>query len=536
MDKLLKAKHIRFAIQLLFFILLPSVYIQAFAGIRGIFESIINFELSDNLTYNLPYLIAVIPTTMILGRFFCGWMCAFGSFLDFVNSISKKFIKKKYKIGEKTDLFLKSLKYLILITLAAFAWTMSFDVFNKISPWDSFGMIFSFDSLPDFSNIINLLPAATIIFVAIIILSAFYERFFCKYLCPLGAIFSITSLFRVGRIVKPIENCKGCTLCTKNCPVNIPLYKMDEVKSGECINCMKCVTSCPRKNAHYELSTKELNPYLISGISLAMISSSYYTSYALVGDDSYNPSSILSTLSQDNKLNCPDGTYTGTGYGFRGELTLSITVKDGLITDINTVSSNEDYKFYERAFSGVTDQIISSQSADVDAVSGATYSSNGIMEAVNDAISNASISVEITTESTTDSTEKVTLKESSTTEKTTTEATTTEKATTEATTEAATTTEASDNPMYKDGEYTGSAYGFKSNISISVTISNGKIESIETVSGHDDKKFYDRAFSKISAAVVSSQDADVDAVSGATYSSNGIIDAVKEALSQASNN
>ena len=84
-----------------------------------------------------------------------------------------------------------------------------------------------------------------------------------------------------------------------------------------------------------------------------------------------------------------DGTYQGSGYGFRGTTTVTVVVSGGKITTITVNSYRDDKQYFDRAYSTVTKEIISSQSTDVDAVSGATYSSNGIMKAVANALSKA---------------------------------------------------------------------------------------------------------------------------------------------------
>ena len=79
--------------------------------------------------------------------------------------------------------------------------------------------------------------------------SVLIERFFCRYLCPLGAIFALVSRFRRFRIKKPREKCGECRLCTWKCSMGIPLNRCDVIASGECIDCFACVDVCPRHNA-----------------------------------------------------------------------------------------------------------------------------------------------------------------------------------------------------------------------------------------------------------------------------------------------
>lgn len=87
-----------------------------------------------------------------------------------------------------------------------------------------------------------------------------------------------------------------------------------------------------------------------------------------------------------------DGTYEGSGTGYRGTVTVSVIVKDGAVTKITALSYRDDSQYFSRALSGITGQIIKDQDLSADAVTGATYSSNGIISAVENALKNAVIS------------------------------------------------------------------------------------------------------------------------------------------------
>ena len=199
------------------------------------------------------------------------------------------------------------------------------------------------------------------------------------------------------------------------------------------------------------------------------------------------------------------------------------TISNGKITDITVYSSNETESFFNKAWNTIKNAIISKQSTDVNTVSGATRSSEGIIEAVNNALTQAEeaqkVETTIASETTTTSVGTTTTKTTSTTTKTTTTATTTASSSTSTT--------------YKDGTYTGTGTGYKPYTKVTVTISNGKISSITLVSTNDTDKFFTKAWSTIKNAIISKQSTTVSTVSGATRSSEGIIEAVNDALSQA---
>ena len=94
--------------------------------------------------------------------------------------------------------------------------------------------------------------------------------------------------------------------------------------------------------------------------------------------NSVNENTITNTLK--------DGTFTGNGEGFRGNIEVEVLVKDGKIIEINIINSSDDKAFLNKASKGIIEKIINEQNTDVDVVSGATYSSNGIINAVKDAL------------------------------------------------------------------------------------------------------------------------------------------------------
>lgn len=426
----------RLILQIILFIFLPTLYIESLNGVKQIYLAILHQNFSTNLLPQLVAVLLTIPATIFLGRFFCGWMCAFGSFTDFIYLIFSKLFKrrKKIRINEKADKWMKGIKYVILIILIVAVWSFNVTIFSTVSPWDAFGMLATIGKAPDFSYVIANLTAGFVILVAILAASAFIERFFCRYLCPMGAIFAIASKLRIAKIKKTTDKCGTCRICTNNCAMGIPLYKTDKVNSGECINCMKCVGVCPRGNVSFAVAQGDVRPLIAGTATVAVMTGLYYVGNLATsvpnlstapaasqsslssassetsskksvdifappsGTSSANAaSSSQSAASQASKAassttsgKYKDGTYQGSGTGFRGGTTsVSVIVSGGKITAINVDSYGDDRPFFERAYSGVAQAIVSSQSANVDAVSGATYSSNGIMQAVENALSKA---------------------------------------------------------------------------------------------------------------------------------------------------
>ena len=204
-----------------------------------------------------------------------------------------------------------------------------------------------------------------------------------------------------------------------------------------------------------------------------------------------------------------DGTYYGTGTGFAGKIKVAVTVKDKQITAIEIVENEaDDDTFFSRA-KGVIDKIISGQTLEVDVVSGATYSSNGIISAVKNALTGAA--------------------DSGTPASTSAGASGGSSSPAGGSSSISTVQDAS---AYADGTYYGTGTGFSGALTVEVVISGGKISSIQ-IKDTSDGDSYIQSASGLISNIIATQSTNVDTVSGATYSSVGIIEAVRNALSQA---
>ena len=204
-------------------------------------------------------------------------------------------------------------------------------------------------------------------------------------------------------------------------------------------------------------------------------------------------------------IDVKDGTYKGSANGYGGKVTVNVTVSKKTMTAIDVVSApGETDSFFQRA-KGVIDEMLTAQSTDVDVVSGATYSSNGIIGAVKNAL--------FGTESN--------------------NATAAAANAGNAAGSAPSVSKVSESGTWKDGTYTGSGKGFGGTISVKVTVKDGKISAIDVTSASGETASYFSKAKGIIPKMISGQTTNVDVASGATYSSNGIITAVRNALSKA---
>ena len=200
-----KVRLIRAAVQLAFFIVAPALFSTAFAGIKSIFQAIASYQ---PVTWNsfLDVTGALLLLTILFGRHFCGYACAFGSLGDAMYEVTlfvrRKVFHKKKRHGypEKIVRILQKVKYILLT------------------------------------------------FILILIGMCTQERFFCQFLCPMGAIFAMMPILPSALFKRNREKCPAkCGACKKRCPAHLDIDG-DTPLSGECICCHACETTCPRQN------------------------------------------------------------------------------------------------------------------------------------------------------------------------------------------------------------------------------------------------------------------------------------------------
>lgn len=193
---------------------------------------------------NFILLGGAILLVIVVGRYFCGWICAIGTLQELAQKLGDrfKFIRKlEITVPEKIDKPLRYLKYVVLVWSLWATWQTGLLVIRPYDPFAAYGHIYG-------GNLTELWSEFAIgisILLVSVIGSIFIDRLFCKYLCPLGAFLGLFNKISLFRIKRDESACLNCKLCSRKCPVNIPIDTIKEVKSAECIGCLTCITTCP---------------------------------------------------------------------------------------------------------------------------------------------------------------------------------------------------------------------------------------------------------------------------------------------------
>lgn len=488
-----KINWIKVVIQILSFALIPGLFEGEFAAVGNIVSCIYKGNISwESVKYSVWMLLATVPATVLVGRFFCGFFCSFGAVQDllWLGSHRLRALFPGKRNLKKADRIFRFAKYAVLFYFIIFIWS-GVTAVKTAGPWQVFGQYVSFGHWPGLKL---LLSVGGVLLLLIFIGSLFVQRFFCRYFCPMGAIYSLISQTSFLKIDKPRKECGKCHLCTSKCTMGMDLTKKDRIAGGECISCQKCVSWCPKGNVHFR---SRYGVLIGVGVTCATIMVSQLLIAGNLAKEK-TADSVKKTAENDAGGNFQNGIYTGTGEGYRGKVTVTVKVADGKITELVLDDYADDKSYMERAKNRIFQEMISRQNTDVDAVSGATYSSNGLIEAVNKALGN--------------------------------EEGEGKKPEQEESEDKQSFIEAGRFQNLTDGIYTGSADAFRGDVEVQVTVEKQKVTDISILSYCDTEEYFFRAAPAVIDQMKAEQSLNVDAVSGATYSSNGVIHAVANAL------
>jgi polyferredoxin len=189
-------------------------------------------------------------STIFIGRKFCGYICPFGTLQEYLFQLRKK----KYRLTKRIPFFyeykFRRIKYLILTATAILTISGLSYTYMKFCP------VMIISGLP------KLMIPGIVTLIMIIGMGLLTERFWCRFLCPMAALMNLFQYmgklfgFRRLMIYRNLETCIDCSLCNKNCTMNIDIQCKEYTTDVNCIHCLKCMASCPKKGT---LSEKQVS-------------------------------------------------------------------------------------------------------------------------------------------------------------------------------------------------------------------------------------------------------------------------------------
>jgi len=189
-------------------------------------------------------LIGILGVSVVLKKAFCSWLCPIGTLSESLWMLGKRLFGKNLELPRWLDSSLRSLKYLLL---AFFLWSI-----GRMDVQDLEGFIYSpYNKVADIKMYLffaEISGAALITIAVLVALSVVIKNFWCRFLCPYGALLGLASLLSPLKITRTKSSCIDCELCTKACPAAIKVHLAGRVWSDECTSCMACAEVCPVKD------------------------------------------------------------------------------------------------------------------------------------------------------------------------------------------------------------------------------------------------------------------------------------------------
>ncbi len=190
-------------------------------------------------------LITFVALAFLLRKAFCSWLCPVGTISEYLWRLGRKMFGRNFRLTRWVDVPLRGLKYLLL---GFFLWAVTAMSAEAIAGFmrSDYGVIADVKML----NFFRFLGETGAIVIAILVIaSLLVQNFWCRYLCPYGALLGLTSLFSPLRIRRNPEACIDCAKCAKACPSTLAVDKLITIQSAECTGCLECVAACPAEGA-----------------------------------------------------------------------------------------------------------------------------------------------------------------------------------------------------------------------------------------------------------------------------------------------
>ncbi len=188
---------------------------------------------------NLAMFIGLVVLVVISKKSFCGWICPIGAVSEVLNRIGFKIRKRRHYVKGRLDLFLRLLRYPVLILILYFTYKIGDLIFRGYDPFYLVFSGFGHGSLGTLS---------IILMSGILVASVFIAMPFCRYFCPLGAVQDLLAWAGVTKIHRNAANCTECGLCNEVCPQLIEVSERKRINHVDCTNCLECTEACPEEN------------------------------------------------------------------------------------------------------------------------------------------------------------------------------------------------------------------------------------------------------------------------------------------------
>src|SRR3569833_284270 len=183
--------------------------------------------------------------SILLKKAFCSWLCPVGTFSEFLWRIGRRFFGRNLRLSKWFDIPLRGLKYVLLGLFVAVIGVMSAETLDGFMQ-PTYGLLVDVKMMNFFRD---MGITAAVVIALLAVLTMLVQNFWCRYLCPYGALMGLASLFSPVKIRRDAEACIDCSKCSKACPSGLAVDQLVQIRTVECTACMACVAVCPAQDA-----------------------------------------------------------------------------------------------------------------------------------------------------------------------------------------------------------------------------------------------------------------------------------------------
>ena len=190
-------------------------------------------------------LIAFLAMSWLLRKSFCSWLCPVGTVSEYLWRLGKQTFGRNFRLPRWLDVPLRGAKYILLGLFLFAVGSMSVPAIQSFLQ-GPYGLVEDVNML-NFFRFLGLTAAAVL--AVLVVASVFVQNFWCRYLCPYGALMGLVSMLSPLRIRRNPGLCIDCAKCAKACPSVLPVDRLITIRSAECLGCLECVAACPAAGA-----------------------------------------------------------------------------------------------------------------------------------------------------------------------------------------------------------------------------------------------------------------------------------------------
>lgn len=193
----------------------------------------------------LVIFLAILFMSLFAKKTFCSWLCPVGTLSEGAYKLGRHLFGKNFRVWRWLDVIMRGIKYLLLLLFVKLILidmsVIALGQFLDAPYW----AVSDVKMLRFFTN---MSPATMVVLAGLTFLSIFYKMFWCRYLCPYGALLGLVSIVSPFKIRRDSAGCTGCKRCSNVCPSSLTVHSCSAVSSPECTGCLTCVANCPEQN------------------------------------------------------------------------------------------------------------------------------------------------------------------------------------------------------------------------------------------------------------------------------------------------